>query len=172
MFKRVLVAFDPLKPSPALLEKALAIAKVMGAHLKLLNVLTVEGDGTYLMADPGVVGYSHALNDWNVFQESYHRYQEKSLANLQQLSDQAAAAGVPAEYSQRSGTPGRCICEVAREWDADLVMVGSHGRTGLKELLLGSVSNYVVHHSPCSVMVVHPESREAAPEAAVMAASA
>jgi len=36
----------------------------------------------------------------------------------------------------------------------------SHGRTGLRELFLGSVSNYVLHHAPCSVMVVHPEERQ------------
>ena len=47
------------------------------------------------------------------------------------------------------------ICQRAKVWQADLIIVGSHGRTGLSELFLGSVSNYVMHHAPCSVMVIH-----------------
>ncbi|MGP1384853.1 MAG: universal stress protein [Thainema sp.] len=44
---------------------------------------------------------------------------------------------------------------LAKNWGADLIMMGSHGRKGLNEMLLGSASNYVVHHATCSVMVVH-----------------
>jgi nucleotide-binding universal stress UspA family protein len=43
---------------------------------------------------------------------------------------------------------------MARSWPADLIVIGRRGRTGLKEALMGSVSNYVVHHAPCTVMVV------------------
>lgn len=46
------------------------------------------------------------------------------------------------------------ICELARNWNADLIILGRRGRTGLSELLLGSVSNYVLHHAPCSVLTV------------------
>ena len=51
------------------------------------------------------------------------------------------------------GPPDQQIIEKAREWNADIIVVGSHGR-GFWGRLLGSVSNGVVHHAPCSVLVV------------------
>lgn len=53
-----------------------------------------------------------------------------------------------------SGSPERSICEIAQTWEADLIIVGSRGLTGIKEMFLGSVSNYVTHHAPCSVLIV------------------
>jgi nucleotide-binding universal stress UspA family protein len=49
--------------------------------------------------------------------------------------------------------PGRAIVADAKSWNADIVIVGSHGHGFLGRVLLGSVSDYVVHHSPCSVLV-------------------
>jgi len=47
------------------------------------------------------------------------------------------------------------ICELAIDWNADLIMMGRRGRSGIAEFFLGSVSNYVLHHAPCSVQIVH-----------------
>jgi nucleotide-binding universal stress UspA family protein len=55
------------------------------------------------------------------------------------------------------GDPRDAIVRVAEREHADLVIVGSHGRTGLPKLLMGSVASYVVTHAPCPVLVVkHP----------------
>ena len=53
-----------------------------------------------------------------------------------------------------TGSPQRVIVETAREWGADLIVIGSHGYGFWSRALLGSVSNSVVHHAPCSVLVV------------------
>lgn len=58
----------------------------------------------------------------------------------------------------RKGPPEREIVEAAREEDADLVIVGSHGR-GFLDRLLGSVSEAVAHHAPCSVLVVRQRAK-------------
>ena len=55
------------------------------------------------------------------------------------------------------GPPARVIVEEAEEWGADLIVVGSHGYGFWQRAFLGSVSNAVVHHAPCSVLVVRPE---------------
>ena len=61
------------------------------------------------------------------------------------------------------GPPEKCyfteqeITDLAKSWDADLIVIGSHGRKGIGELILGSVSNYVSHHVPCSVLLVHQQ---------------
>lgn len=53
-----------------------------------------------------------------------------------------------------SGSPQRVLVEKAKEWGADLIVVGSHGYGFWSRALLGSVSNSVVHHAPCSVLIV------------------
>jgi nucleotide-binding universal stress UspA family protein len=65
-----------------------------------------------------------------------------------------AAAGLSADGRVLPGDPREVLVDVARAEGADLVVVGSHGRTGLARLLLGSVAAHVVGHAPCSVMVV------------------
>jgi nucleotide-binding universal stress UspA family protein len=74
---------------------------------------------------------------------------------LQSLSAQANTAGVNTEFTQNTGNAGRMICELATVWNADLIIMGRRGRSGIAEFFLGSVSNYVLHHAPCSVQIVH-----------------
>jgi nucleotide-binding universal stress UspA family protein len=52
------------------------------------------------------------------------------------------------------GAPAQIIVETAEEWKADVIVVGSHGRGYWKRALLGSVSDAVIHHAPCSVLIV------------------
>lgn len=69
--------------------------------------------------------------------------------------EQIAASGrLSAETAIREGDPRTAIVDAADEWQADLIVVGSHGRTGLKRLMLGSVAQSVVAHAHCSVEVV------------------
>lgn len=68
-------------------------------------------------------------------------------------NDLAAAGAVCVTYEVLSGSPARRIVEAAEEWDADLIVVGSHGRGYWSRALLGSVSDRVVNHANCSVLV-------------------
>jgi nucleotide-binding universal stress UspA family protein len=52
------------------------------------------------------------------------------------------------------GDAGRTICETAKNYSADLIVIGRNQRSVLSEIFLGSTSNYVLHHAPCSVMVI------------------
>jgi nucleotide-binding universal stress UspA family protein len=62
------------------------------------------------------------------------------------------------ESVAREGYPPEVIVEAARELDVDLVAMGTHGRTGLRHLLLGSNAERVIEHAPCPVLTVrHPE---------------
>ena len=74
---------------------------------------------------------------------------------LQSLVNEAEDAGITTDLVQEIGQPAQQICESASEWQADLIVIGSHGRKGLNELIVGSVSNYVSHHVPCAVLLVH-----------------
>ncbi len=54
------------------------------------------------------------------------------------------------------GNPAEMLLEAASAWPADLIIMGSHGRTGLNKLLMGSVSSKVLDHASCSVIIVRP----------------
>jgi nucleotide-binding universal stress UspA family protein len=69
-------------------------------------------------------------------------------------ADRIAAAGLSVETAVREGDPRTTIVDVADEWQADLIVLGSHGRTGLTRLVMGSVAQAVVAHAHCSVEVV------------------
>jgi len=65
-------------------------------------------------------------------------------------------AGLAADARVIQGDPREVLTEIAKEEHADLLVVGSHGRSSLPELRLGSVTSHVVAHAPCSVLVVKP----------------
>ena len=83
---------------------------------------------------------------------------EQAMQGAAEITEDAAtklrAAGFKVTTEIREGDPKTCILEHATHWGADLIIVGSHGRTGLQRFLMGSVSEAVARHSHCSVMIV------------------
>jgi nucleotide-binding universal stress UspA family protein len=73
---------------------------------------------------------------------------------LEQTTAKLGAPGLTIEKCVRQGDPRHEIVEEAKDWSADLIIVGSHGRTGVQRWLLGSVAEHVVRHASCSVEVV------------------
>jgi nucleotide-binding universal stress UspA family protein len=69
-------------------------------------------------------------------------------------AERLTQSGFSVDTVVRQGDPRTAIVDEAAEWGADLIVVGSHGHTGLTRLLLGSVAQAVVAHAPCSVEVV------------------
>ncbi|HHP7232414.1 MAG TPA: universal stress protein [Xenococcaceae cyanobacterium] len=163
MFKKILVAVDRSSASKKVFDAALSIAKATKAHLILLHVLSGEEAGSPIMSVYPTVGahyhYLH-LNPSISYSanELYHRqwqaFKAEGLEILRSLTQEAKAASVTSEFSQITGHPSSTICDFARTCQADTIVIGRRGHAGLKEMLLGSVSNYVVHHAPCSVLLV------------------
>jgi nucleotide-binding universal stress UspA family protein len=149
MIKKILVAIEYGDTGHGVFHQAIALAQPLQAHLNLLSVLTTPGVDDSLTFSP----YSDP--EGQISTDRYRDLETAGLRVLERLADKANEAGIKAEFTQDIGNPGPVICQRAKTWGAGLIMVGSHGRKGLSEMLLGSVSNYVVHHAPCSVMVVH-----------------
>lgn len=160
MFNKILAALDPVEPDNDVFQRALAIAHAQSntqsnTQLKLLSVLTAEMDSAFAIPEYSMVGQSYGLNDWNLFEESYEAYKVENIDMLRSLVKQGTEAGTHTDYEQVVASPGLAICDLAKTWKADLIVVGSHQRKGFSEMILGSVSNYVLHHAPCSVLVVY-----------------
>ena len=79
--------------------------------------------------------------------------------NIESAEQVLASAGLKASGEVLSGNPKEVILEEAKKWNADLIVVGSHGRRGFKRFLLGSVSEAVAMNAHCSVVVVRSKSK-------------
>ncbi|MEY2913390.1 MAG: universal stress protein [Dolichospermum sp.] len=157
MFKRILAALDRSEMGTEVFNQALCLAKLTSAELMLLHVLSHEEDGSPEALIFPNIDYYPGWNEetFKLYQEHWEKFKNEGLQMLQSFTSQANTAGINTEFTQNSGNPGRMICELARTWNADLIMMGRRGRSGLAEFFLGSQSNYVLHHAPCSVQIVH-----------------
>jgi len=156
MFKRLLVALDNSPHSDHVFSQAIDLAKAQGSRMLLLHVLTLdESDVPPMPTLPAVdVGSPANVELWESYREQRWIYEQGQLQHLRQLSEQAALQGVSAEFTLNSGDPGRTICALAKTWNADLIVMGRRGYTGIAEWIMGSASNYVLHHAPCAVLTV------------------
>ena len=155
MYTKILVAVDGSSVAESLYHQAVDMALMAQAELMLLHVLSAEESGAPSMPAYTMDPYQSASSAMLVdYQKQWETYRDTCLQWLKTYSEQASERGVKAEFSQLVGSPGRAICDAAKDWGADLIMVGRRGRSGLVELLLGSVSNYVLHRAHCSVLVV------------------
>jgi nucleotide-binding universal stress UspA family protein len=155
MYAHILVALDSSEQSRDVLKEAIALAQSVKAKLTLLHVLTSdEGISPTMPLIPVPEYYpSLSITTLELYQEEWHAFQAKSLALLEQYRTEAELAGLTADCCQTVGRPGRTICTVAKAVKADLIVVGRRGHSGLNEFIIGSVSNYVVHHAPIAVLV-------------------
>jgi nucleotide-binding universal stress UspA family protein len=162
MFSKILVAIDHEPGSKQVFETALSLAKADNANLFLLHVLSVEEENSPFMS-PYLVQHKDRCIHVNPrimrqaneeFDREWADFKQEGIKLLRSFSNKAIAAGVSTEFSQITGHPSLIICEFAQSCHADVIAIGRRGRSGLKEMFLGSVSNYVVHHAPCSVLLV------------------
>jgi nucleotide-binding universal stress UspA family protein len=121
-----------------------------GTNIKILHVLQVEPKGMV----PGPFYTDLAPAD----RERLERQADKLLADIaEKVRLLLAGAGVFVETECRPGLPKDEILDAATKWPADMVIMGSHGRSGISRFMLGSVSHSVMTHLPCSLTIIrHP----------------
>lgn len=146
----VLIATDG---SPLSIEAARRGCDLLGqpAKVTLLAVLDeVPGE------DAG--GFESSV--YTVEQQQALWQQEQWRAASQMAHTAAALHGARIDQRVEVGDVAHAIVRVASEVGADVIVVGSHGHSGVKRFLLGSVSEHVVRHAPCPVLVVHGASED------------
>jgi len=155
-FNKILVAINHSPLSPHAFTAALELAQSNQAALRLIHCIATEmiAEPTVPMSyDPGLQP-TQAMGDYQTQQLLIEQQIEAAQTLLARYRQEALNQAVIIEADYEIGEAGYLLCKVAKDWQADLIVVGRRGRSGLAEALLGSVSNYVVHHAPCSVLVI------------------
>jgi nucleotide-binding universal stress UspA family protein len=140
---KILLAIDGSRFSKAAARSLLALAPPH-SQVRVLHVLEPP---TALIAR-GMAGFDTDMR--TVWQGQ----RKAAQAMAMKIADQLRSKNLEVKALVMQGDPRSKIVDVASKWHADLIVVGSHGRKGLERFLMGSVSDAVVHHAPCSVMVV------------------
>lgn len=158
-FQKILVAIDDSPLCPAVFAAALELAQSNKASLMLLHCLSpgVVSESIPTTAFDAALPIGSLNTDYQAYQTQQILLEtqiEEAQVVLRRYCDEAISHGVPTESDYEVGEAGHQLCEVAKDWGADLIVVGRRGLTGLTEALIGSVSNYVVHHAPCSVLII------------------
>jgi nucleotide-binding universal stress UspA family protein len=138
--KKILVPIDFSGCAKKALQYAIPLAQEHEAAITLLYVVPTN----YGLGEYGGIDYASLEGEMRASGE-------KQLAKL--VVDEVRGE-VPADTLLRAGSPAAEIIEVAKSLGADLIVISTHGRTGLKHVLLGSIAEHVVRHAPCPVLVV------------------
>jgi len=141
MYKRILVPVDGSPTSVRGLDEAIKLAKLTGAGIRLVHVLD----------QPVFVGgETYTVDVFGLMKEAGARI-------LQKMKARVVAAGVEVSTYCSEVMPGR-VCEVvtrqAKEFDADVIVLGTHGRRGVGRLLVGSDAEQIARIAPVPVLLV------------------
>jgi nucleotide-binding universal stress UspA family protein len=142
MFKRILIAIDDSPPAARALESGVSLAGELGGDLAI----------------------AHVVDTGSAFHPELGTYDERLLQELRrsgQLLLRAAVAQVPggiqAIQMLLEGDPAETIIEAAKQWRADVIVLGSDSRGRLAHFLLGSTADSVIRRAPCPVLTVRQQ---------------
>ena len=141
--KKVLIAVEAGPLTEPVVQHGITLAHLIKAEIGLIYVV----DATGFM---GEGGYSIQ----NYIQDSHKEAQELFAKLKSEFGIQQTWAFI------EDGKPAAKIVETANEWEADYIVTGTHGRTGLSHLLLGSVAEHVIRHSKIPVLVITAEHKQ------------
>lgn len=141
IFKNILVPYDATSFSNRAFRKALDVAKKDGSKITIFTV--IEGEYS------AILGYS------KINPQTIKKQQSAAKKFIYKLESSAKSSKVPISVKIKQGTSiVKEITNFAKSKKPDLIVIGSHGRTGLNKLILGSVAYGVAQQAKCSVMVV------------------
>jgi nucleotide-binding universal stress UspA family protein len=157
-FKRILCPVDLSSFSLEALKLAVKMTRASGASLYLLHVIDNPFDELYMssivQADPALLGLykSEPMKRARIVRAT----EDHSEVLLRQFSNEWVGALPKVRYRIESGEPFEAILDTADMTRADLIVLATHGRTGIKRLIIGNVAEKVVRYAPCPVLIVTP----------------
>jgi len=140
MFTKILVPVDGSDNSYRALEAALVLSEKLGSNISVVNVMEQ-------------VPITHIESE-KLLSELLEAYKKENQEILSKCSDIARQKGIAIKTVLLQGNPAPVILDYSKKENFDLVIMGSRGMGKFKELILGSVSSKIVHHSPCAIMII------------------
>lgn len=144
-FARILLPTDFSDRAACAIRHGKALAEKFGSEVRLLHVLP----------DMSVV-LPEAVIPAPVQMPDIAELQSHAVEGLKKVVTEFGLGGLNVSYEARIGAPAEEIVDAAKEWKAEMICLGTHGRTGLSHLLLGSVAERVVRLAPCPVLTCRP----------------
>lgn len=146
---KILVANDGSECGEAAVEAAARVVDPFtDTHVKVVTVVVPDGVAD---VEQFIETANHLHDTENPLVKNADEIGAKSAEHLR---EKFAGTDVVVTHEVLGGSAARAIVEKAEHWHADLIVVGSHGHSAWKRTLVGSVSDVILHHAPCSVMVV------------------
>ncbi|HKQ79985.1 MAG TPA: universal stress protein [Blastocatellia bacterium] len=142
-FKRILCAVDFSETSVEAFQQAVELARLFGGRLYVLHVIEARP------VAPDLIGIDEVG-------EMAVELEEKATAALESLVASSASIleGVPLALEVTAGRASVEILNYARDWSADLIVLGAKGATGLEQVVVGGVAEIMMKHAPCSALIV------------------
>jgi nucleotide-binding universal stress UspA family protein len=133
------------------------------AALDYATALARESGGTVLIvhAEEPTVAYGGGEMYYGILEPDYHELQRM----LGEVKPADPAVAFEHRLLRGDGSPAKKIVDVAKQEKADLIVMGTHGRTGVKRALLGSVTEAVVRRAPCPVLIMKQSQEKRVPTA-------
>jgi universal stress protein A len=141
-FRKILIAVDDSPRAAEAVNVGVQLAESLGAAIGFINVFDPS-------VGPGAI--------WGLSADRIAEMSEEAGKQLVATFRHRTAALSGVREWIEPGMPASKIIDVAKEWPADLVVIGSHARSKVAGLLLGSVTQAVLHHAPCPVLVVRSQ---------------
>ena len=148
MYRTIVVGTDGSATADRAVAAAGELARLSGAQLHVVSAYRPVRSA--VLAGVGAMGAVAPAPAWLGDDE---RVAAEEV--VRRAGEQLAQTGVSATPAARLGEPADALLAVAEELDADLLVVGNRGMTGVRRYLLGRVADRVAHHAPCSVHIVH-----------------
>src|SRR5687768_11574806 len=150
--KKILVPTDFSKPALLATEVAAGIAKKANAEVVLLHVIEIPGSESF-----NVEGQISRFEDWDdkLFTLKLIELSKKQIANA---INEISLQGVRVSYKLKIGDPFHGIHSTITDQEADLVVMGTTGRSKLEQMIIGSNTEKVIRHAKCPVLTVHEKS--------------
>lgn len=155
MFKKILVCLDGSKLAEQILPYAKEQALSFNSKVVLLHV-TPES----LIMPPGVPGAPGYPIQTKAMVEKMEQEMVESREYLNGVASSLREQGLDAESVILEGSPGEVIVEYAHENKVNLIAIATHGRSGLRRTILGSVADYVLRESGLPILVIRPKETE------------
>jgi nucleotide-binding universal stress UspA family protein len=144
MYQHILVAVDGSEVANRALTEAIQLAKEQKSKLRIIHV-----------AEEYFVDYSGMNIDFAQYEASVREYAQEILNNAQKIAQESQVNSETRLIELKTlGRIEEKVIEEIKNWPADLLVIGTHGRRGLNRLLLGSVAEGVIRVSPIPVLLV------------------